>query len=340
MAEPTLTLYPFVIDYTRGRLRRAELQPDTVRNYRRHLVEFAESFGARPIDKLGPRAVENWLERIAQNAPGTRQTKFTSVRRFCEWLVATDVIKRNPTVGIQSPRIPRKVPRALPEHVVHDLLAHAADERENLILWFMVGCGLRAVEISRMQHHDVDTIEKTVRVRGKGGHVRVVPLPDEVLKAFRSYVATTSEINGPVIQHAERPHQGLSAARTAGIAAAVIKRAGVKARPYDGVSPHALRATAASDVLARSKDLTVVKEMLGHANLATTSIYLRNASLGDMRAAMAGRSYDNTTIDETDQRVDALKAELEELVERSVRDGVVNERAKGRRLLARLLLIG
>lgn len=334
-----ITLMPYVLEYTSGRLRRAEVLATTVRNYRGHLIGFAESYGNRPLDKLGPKAVERWLEQIAHLAPGTRQTQFTSVRRFCEWMVATGAIKRTATAGIKAPRVPRKVPRALPEHVVHKLLANASDERETLILWFMVGCGLRSIEIARMEHHHVDLIDKTVRVRGKAGHERLVPIPEEVLRAFRSYTAVTGEINGPVIRHAELPHQGLTANRVGRLAAKAFDAAGVKTRPHDGVSPHALRATAASDVLARSGDLTVVKEMLGHANLATTSVYLRNATIGDMRAAMAGRGYDGTPVDDADDRVDALKAELAELVERAVRDGVVNERSKGRQLLARLLLV-
>ena len=70
-----------------------------------------------------------------------------------------------------------------------------------------------------------------------------------------------------------------------------MRRAGVKRGNYDGVSGHALRHTAASDVLDRCGDLRQVQQMLGHSSLATTAIYLRRADAGQIRAAMEGRDY-------------------------------------------------
>jgi site-specific recombinase XerC len=70
-----------------------------------------------------------------------------------------------------------------------------------------------------------------------------------------------------------------------------MRAAGVKRRPYDGNSAHALRHTAASDVLEVSGDLRAVQAMLGHSQLQTTSIYLRRAELGRLRDAMTGRPY-------------------------------------------------
>jgi site-specific recombinase XerD len=70
-----------------------------------------------------------------------------------------------------------------------------------------------------------------------------------------------------------------------------MARAGVKRHAYDGVSGHALRHTAASDVLDECKDLRAVQQMLGHAQLSTTAIYLRRVSAESLRTAMGGRTY-------------------------------------------------
>jgi site-specific recombinase XerD len=76
------------------------------------------------------------------------------------------------------------------------------------------------------------------------------------------------------------------------IAGRILRDAGVKHAPYDGVSGHALRHTAASDVLDGGASLPCVQEMLGHVALSSTSIYLRRATVTQMRQAMEGRSYE------------------------------------------------
>lgn len=84
---------------------------------------------------------------------------------------------------------------------------------------------------------------------------------------------------------------GISPPCTSGRVAKWAKLAGIKDHRWDGVSAHALRHTAASDVLERSNNLQAVQEMLGHADLATTSIYLRRVAAGRLREAMEGRKY-------------------------------------------------
>jgi integrase/recombinase XerC len=287
-----LTLAPLAQRYVAERQRRGELQPITVKSFRNVLGQFAKTFGRRPIEQLGPRAVERHLERIRDLAPSTRRNQLSIIRYFCRWLVAQRLIPVDPTISVSRIKQPRKVPRALNADQVRQVLDACQDERDRLVIWLMVGCGLRCVEVSRLEVADLDRVNQTVHVVGKGGHERILPMPQQVRSALAAYLSVRGEIGGPLIRSKTQPHSGVSPTGLSQIGQRIFRDAGIKSGTYDGCSPHALRSTAASDVLDRCGDLTLVQEMLGHANLSTTSIYLRRASIKDMRQAMEGRSYD------------------------------------------------
>lgn len=115
-------------------------------------------------------------------------------------------------------------------------------------------------------------------------------MPDEVAKALDEYLAEYPAQFGPLIR-AYRTDTRLMPDSISGMVSEWMRAAGVKRRSRDGRSAHSFRHTAASDVLDKCPDLRVVQQMLGHAHLTTTTIYLRRASMGQLREAMAGRRY-------------------------------------------------
>jgi len=154
----------------------------------------------------------------------------------------------------------------------------------------MVGMGLRCCEVERLEMGQWDRRAQVMVVRGKGSHERALPVPVEVSAALAAYLAEHPAGSGPLVRSYRRP-TALAADTLSGMVSEWFRAAQVKRSARDGVSAHALRATAASDVLDVCGDLRVVQEMLGHQNLATTSIYLRRAGLPQMREAMSGRTY-------------------------------------------------
>jgi integrase len=183
------------------------------------------------------------------------------------------------------------VPRAQSAGNVARIIAACKDDRERAVIWLMVGLGLRRMEVAglRWEHHDDRA--RIVEVRhSKFGRERLLPVTDEVHDALERLRG--GGMTGPIIRSARDPHQGISVERVGQIAAEVMKRAGVKQRAYDGCSGHALRHTAASDVLDRSHDLRVVQAMLGHEALSSTAVYLRRATPEQLRDAMGGRGYE------------------------------------------------
>lgn len=278
--------------YLAERRARGELCEVTVRNQRCHLRGLAESFGARPVDRLSRRSIQRWQETIGHLSPASRRQQLSSVRMFCRWLVERRLVNSDPTAGLPLVRQPRSVPRALSHRAVVALLEQAPDLRARAIIWLMLGCGLRCCEVARLEVADYDPAGPSLIVIGKGGHERFLPVePDEVRAVLDRYLLETGIVPGPLIRSHREPWRGLQPDSISRLVARWLTDAGVKVRRRDGVSAHALRHTAASDVLDACGDVRVVQELLGHAHLATSAVYLRRASIGKLRAAMAGRHY-------------------------------------------------
>ena len=253
--------------YLRQRRARREITAGTAARVRSTLNTLADSHGLRPIEQLGRRSIEQWLEhRAPQVKPGTLRLEFSVVRTFCRWLVLEGRIRRDPTIGMRAPRVPRAVPRALAAGDVGLALAACTNSRDRLIIWLMVGLGLRRSEVAHLQVADIDRRARLVHVRGKGGHGRIVALVDEVARALDALCELAPGTIGMIVRR-------------------VMRRAGVPG------SCHSFRHTAASDVADRVGDLRVVQEMLGHRSIATTQIYAPRARLVQLHEAMAGRDY-------------------------------------------------
>lgn len=287
-----VTLTPYLHQYVHQRRSRGEISASTASDYRWTLRSLADSYGDRPLRMFGPAAIDRWLADIAHLSDSTRREYLSRARMFCGWLVGTGKLRKDPTGHVPRIRQARRAPRTLLQGQVAQLLAAAPDDRARALIWLMVGCGCRCIETARLQVEDYDPHGRTITVVGKNSHERTIPVPDEVAQALDRYLDVTGVTAGPLIRSELCPSHGISAKTISGYMRQWMIRAGVKARPYDGRSAHALRRTAASDVADRGADIRVVQEMLGHQRAETTiRHYYRRVTMAQMRDAMGGRSY-------------------------------------------------
>lgn len=284
------TLAPYMDRYLQEQRKLGRLARSTAQRRGYALRRLSEHFGRRPLTQFTPRAIERWLLTLDHLSPSSRRQNLTNARTFCKWLIDQGVIIRDPTRSFQV-RKPRAVPRALDREKVAQVLAALPDRRSKAIVALMLFCGLRCMEVAGMQTGDYDPHARTLFIKGKGGHERVLPVPEAAARAVDMYLEERGVVSGPLIRSESNPSKGITAGRVGALVALWMRDAGVKRGRLDGVSAHALRHTAGSDVLESSGDLRAVQEMLGHASLTTTQIYLRRASLGQLREAMEGRSY-------------------------------------------------
>lgn len=277
------TLDELVRQYTRERRGAGHLAASSVPNITSTLHRFADSVSSCPPGQVTRDDVDRFIGRPGL-APSNRRRELSVLRTFWRWLTITGRADTDPTVGVSRPKEPRRLPRGLQAVQVAAVLDACPDTRARLIVTLEVQLGLRSCEVARLRVEDVNPWEWTVRISGKGGHERILPVVDEVTTALRDYLAEHPATRGPLIRSYNEPTKGISATHTHRIVNDAFRAAGV---PETG---HALRHSCATDMLLGGAHLRNVQAALGHANLATTSRYLPLV-VGELRDAMAGRSY-------------------------------------------------
>lgn len=284
VGPPRTAVLTVVLRYVRERAARSEIGPLTAAKYRGDLVRFARHVGPdRPIARVTRRHVEGFLELPC--GPATKRDRLSITRGFFAWAVKHHYRRSDPTTGMARIRQPRRLPRALAADQSRAAAAMTGDARIALCVSLGLQEGLRVAEMANLQHGDVDLTERTLRVKGKGGHERALPISDETMAALEAYLAEAPGRGGPLIKSRRHPHRGIKPATIGGYLADALRAAGVPA------TAHQLRHTMARDMLKAGSNLHDVQQALGHVNLGTTQIYLGFASVADLRKAMGGRRY-------------------------------------------------
>lgn len=274
---------PAVARYLAHQRQAGRLGEVTISHRRRTLRTFEQSVGKTPIDRLDRRHVERWLAKRGRK-PGTKRQYLTCVRSFARWLVKQGYMTRDFTLGVDPPRIPRRDPRALTPEQVGRILA-ASDARERLCVLLMAQEGLRVGEVTRLEVGDLDIARRAMRVKGKGGHERQLPISDETWEAMTGYLGAGYWSAGALVTSQLDEGAGLVPHTMTLLISDLMKRAEVPG------SAHALRHTCASDVLEECGDIVAVADMLGHQSINVTRLYLRNTKASRLRSVMSGRRY-------------------------------------------------
>jgi integrase/recombinase XerD len=293
------------------------LSRNTLEAYRIDLLQFGEFLRRRDLSPLavGHRDLAAFLSELADGtedrpavAPATLQRKAACLRSFYRHLRGEGLLEHDPTAELRGPPRLQKLPLVLTREEVSLLLRQPAGMgplalRDRALLEVMYACGLRASETIALELGDVDLDEGMLRARGKGSKERIVPVGSAAIAALRVWcergrpvlagavarsatqppptgggseemrpsVQGASGVHALFLNHRGRPltRQGLykivqAHARTAGLS--------------ERMSPHTLRHTFATHLLAGGCDLRSVQDMLGHADLATTQIYTHLSS--------------------------------------------------------------
>lgn len=260
---------------------------NTLDSYRRDLDDFsgfAAGRGRRPED-ADPTMIRKYLARMtgAGLSPRTAARRLSALRQFFLFLLSDDYRGDDPTATIDSPRQGRTLPKYLSEAEVERLLdqahGHSGPDGARLIALIEVlyACGLRVSELVGLPLGALSRDGMILIVRGKGAKERMVPLNEEASAALIAYLAHRAHFI-PQALHGRSPwmfpsraKQGyLTRARFGQLIKALAGEAGIDPKR---VSPHVLRHSFASHLLAHGADLRSLQQMLGHSDIATTQIY-------------------------------------------------------------------
>lgn len=290
--EPLTQLRTAVNRYLKDRHQLGELSILSVRQQRSILGLFAEHVGPEmAVGRLARKHVEHWLIDM-HVGNSTLYTRLCTLRAFTKWCAEHGYVKTDACMGIRGPRRPKGLPRAVTTDDMTRLLS-VLDARMTVCVLLGAQEGLRRAEITRLSTSDVDLDKMLLRVLGKGDKERWVPLSPETAKAIDDYLTEyPAGPYKPLIRSYTRPDRGVRPEQVGMLTSAAMMIVGIKRKPWDGKSTHALRHTCANDMLEHGADIRDVQEMLGHEHMATTTIYLRRAvAMGRLRDAAAGRSY-------------------------------------------------
>lgn len=280
------TLPPYVRQYIHERAAAGELSPVTIPTVKWTLRDFAQFVGDTPLGALSARHVEEYLASV-NVARSTARQRFCHIRQFSRWLVRRGHLAVDITADLRAPRQPRAVPRGYQRAVVDRLLAVAPDERARLIILLEVQEGLRACEVARVELGDIDFVERTVLVRGKGCRERLLPLSEQTWAALDDYLAARPIKTGPLIRSYSEPWAGVSAAHIQHLVQGWLRLVGIRSG-----GGHGLRHTMATTLLRdQGADVRDVQLALGHASLHSTSVYLPFSDARRLRRFMDGRWY-------------------------------------------------
>lgn len=259
------------------------LAPLTLAAYRRDLTSFAvwlDRERGRALDAAGTGDIEAYLAwRFTHRTQPRSAARYTSaLKRFYRYLVRENLIAADPTLNLDSPKLPRTLPKSLTEADVERLLASAGDDsaaslRDRAMLETLYATGLRVSELVGLRLTAVNLNDGVVRVTGKGSKDRLVPLGEEAVNWLKRYLAEgRPDLLGRRLSDAVfvTPRGGGMTRQNFWY---LIKRRAAVAGITRPLSPHTLRHAFATHLLNHGADLRVVQMLLGHSDISTTQIY-------------------------------------------------------------------
>lgn len=258
----------------------------TLKAYRNDLEQFATFlkliYGHQNWQAVSLSQVRSWMAQLLeqQTAPATIRRKLSSIKAFYRYWRRKNPDLKDPTKGIQTPKLKKRLPVTADATAIARLFASFPAEpdfkeaRDKLILELLYGSGLRRSELLALEEKDISTAESRLRIKGKGDKERLVPFGSTVMEALMVY-------------------KPLKEAAFPGVEALILTDKGKRPYPkwiYNKVkqylgtlpyleraSPHVLRHSFATHLSDAGADLNAIKELLGHSSLAATQVYTHNS---------------------------------------------------------------
>ncbi|MDR2893926.1 MAG: tyrosine-type recombinase/integrase [Alistipes sp.] len=323
--------------------------PLTVRNYRRDVEEFAAFLcsgagtgtaadvaagGFRPA-LVTTDDVRAWIVALSDErrlSPASINRMLSSVRAFFRWMRATGMIEKDPCLKVRALKTPKRLPVWIPQGKMGEIAPHLVErcasseprERQRaLIVLLFYSCGIRLAELQGAETDDLSDDYRTLRVRGKGDKVRLVPLPapvaaivrrhsDEISANIANFSPEIWKSHGKPLFLTDRSER-LSRSAIYNAVRAELEAMGVQGKR----SPHVLRHTFATHLLDSGADMREIQELLGHTSLAATQVYTHN-SIAALKRAYGAAHPRATARTETGEEDEAEGAARERETEREL----------------------
>ncbi len=262
--------------------------PNTIASYEQDLRQFNDYLEVTfELPPLAAKYVQirDYIAHLMDNKIGANSVgrKLSTLRSFYKYHLQQGALSASPMALIKSPKVAKPLPVFVGEQKM-DLLLDSetyfddsfCSMRDKLILEMFFGTGVRLAELLQLKDNDIDFYEGHVNVMGKGKKQRIIPLPKPLVTSLRTFIEAKSLQNfDNNSSHLIVNNEGKQASRT--FVYNTVKSYLTYVSTQDKKSPHVLRHSYATSLLNRGADLNAVKELLGHASLASTQIYTHHS---------------------------------------------------------------
>lgn len=235
--------------------------------------------------------IRSWVVQLLQQkyAPGSIHRKASSLKAFYNFLLLQEVVKQHPFKGVHLPKKPQQLPKFIEETRIQLLFEELefskdfAGQRDLLLLDLLYSTGMRRNELIQLSWQDVDWSNNSLRILGKGQKMRIIPLLPSLQAHLREYEKVLQEVF-PKLEHAKVMVTDKGKPLYPKFVYNKVKHYLSAVTTAEGRSPHVLRHSFATHLANQGAKLNAIKELLGHASLASTQIYT-HSSIEELKKA-------------------------------------------------------
>ena len=271
------------IEYLRVERRYAQ---HTITAYKSDLEQFFiyinQCYGDIDMLEINHQHIRSWVVDLISSHHTNRSVnrKLSTLKSFCKFLLRENALTENPMDKVIAPKMSKRLPVYVEERQIEELLDAALfDEtfegaRDRLMLEVFYSCGLRRSELNKLTWQNIDLHLKQIKVLGKGGKERIIPIDERLISRVNSFhsLCKTMDIQSPFL-FTTRVGDTLNEKALYSIVKHYLSRIpGLEKK-----SPHVLRHSFATHLSNHGADLNAIKELLGHSNLAATQVYTHNS---------------------------------------------------------------
>ena len=262
------------IDYLRFERKYSE---NTISSYKRDLNKM-NIYIKKEFTKLNKKDIQNYIQKLSKEENTSSVSRcISTLKSFYKFLEINKYTNSNPLTTITNPKTQKKLPKVLSEEEIDKLLDINLntnfDYRNKAMLELMYSSGLRVSELVNLKVNDIDLVNSSVRIFGKGSKERIIPLNDYATVALKNYILY---YRTSLFKHGENNYlflnnHGNKMTRQGffKILSKIAKEKNIKTE----LSPHTLRHSFATHLLKHGADLRSIQELLGHSDISTTQIY-------------------------------------------------------------------
>lgn len=253
------------------------LSQNTIDAYRRDLsffLNFCESADAKEVTQIQRNHLNLYIRNLREEnySPTSVMRKIASLRGFFKWLCANEICVQNPTLTLEQPKIPRKLPKVMTIADIENIFKEDLNKTQRLIVELLYGCGLRVSELVNLKTNNLDLSASYLKCSGKGSKERLVPIGNKAKEALKDYF----EYREFLVKKYYLDTKKLLISDSGRFLNRqdvynFIHEQGKKI--HKNISPHTLRHSFATHLLENGADLRIVQELLGHSDVSTTQLY-------------------------------------------------------------------